>query len=54
MKMYYGVEAELHALLTSPQGEVEWSASRASGFTPGERAAGTHRRGGRVGLRADL
>jgi hypothetical protein len=36
--------------LTSTKDESEWSASRHSRFTPGERTPGTHWLGGWVGL----
>jgi hypothetical protein len=40
--------------LTSALAEGEWSASRASRFTPGERAPGTHWIGGCMGHPAGL
>jgi hypothetical protein len=39
----------IHIFLTSPLAGGEWSASRASGFTAGERDLGTHWIGGWVG-----
>jgi hypothetical protein len=40
MKTYEGVEVQLHALLTSTLGGVEWSSSRPARFTPGTHSAG--------------
>jgi hypothetical protein len=54
MKAYGGVNVEIHVLLTSALVGDEWSASRPSCFTPGERALGTHWKGGWVGPRTGL
>jgi hypothetical protein len=54
MKPYGGVEAKLHAFLTSALYEDEWSASRLGHFNPEERSSGTHWVRGCVGLRAGL
>jgi hypothetical protein len=44
----------MHIFLISAPAEGEWSASRHSRFTPGERAQGTHWIGSWVGSRAGL
>jgi hypothetical protein len=49
-----GVDVQIHVFLTSALVRGEWSASRPSRFTPGERASGTHWIGGCVGPRAGL
>jgi hypothetical protein len=54
MKTYGEVEVWLHTFLTSALVEGEWSASRPTRFTPGERVPGIHRIRGWVGSRADL
>jgi hypothetical protein len=54
MKMYWGVEVELHAFLTSALGGGERSASLPGRFTPRERALGVHWIGSWVGSRAVL
>jgi hypothetical protein len=55
MKEYWGSGGiALHAFLASALDGGEWSASRPGHFTPRERAPGTHRIGGWVGLRAGL
>jgi hypothetical protein len=46
MKVYWGVEVELHKFLTSALDGGEWSASLPDRFTPRERAFGTHWIGG--------
>jgi hypothetical protein len=46
MKAYGGVDEQINILLTSVLVGGEWSASRLSRFTPGERAPGTHWIGG--------
>jgi hypothetical protein len=48
MKTYWGVEAKLHAFLTSALDGSEWSASRPGRFTPRERVPGTNWIGGWV------
>jgi hypothetical protein len=54
MKPYGGVDVLIHIFLTSALVGGEWSASRPSRFTPGERARGAHWIGGPVGPRAGL
>jgi hypothetical protein len=54
MKTYVGVDVQIHILLTSVLVGDKWSASRTVGFTPGERAHGTHWIGGCVNTRAGL
>jgi hypothetical protein len=54
MKAYGGVEVQTHVFLTSALVGGEWSASRPSRFTPGERTHGTHWTGRWVGPRAGL
>jgi hypothetical protein len=54
MKAYGGVDVYIHIFFTSTLVGGEWSASRPSRFTPGERAPGTHWVGGWVGPRASL
>jgi hypothetical protein len=49
MKMYGGVEVQLHAFLTSPLDGGEWLTPRLGPFNPGVRAPGTHWIGGWVG-----
>jgi len=46
MKVYWGVEVKLQALLISGLCRGEWSVSRLGRFTSGERAPGTQRTGG--------
>jgi hypothetical protein len=46
MKMYWLVEVELHAFLTSALDGGEWPASRPDRFTPTEGVIGTHWIGG--------
>jgi hypothetical protein len=52
MKVYGGVDVQIHIFLTSALAGGEWSVSRRS--TTGERAPGTHWIGGWVGPRAGL
>jgi hypothetical protein len=54
MKVYGGVDVYIHVFLTLAVVGGEWSASRLSPFTPGERAPSTHWIGGWVGPRTDL
>jgi hypothetical protein len=54
MKTYGGADVEIHIFLTLALVEGQWSTSRPSRFTPGERAPGTHWKGGWVDLRAGL
>jgi hypothetical protein len=42
MKAYRGMDVYTHVFLTSALVGCEWSASRPSRFTPGERASRTH------------
>jgi len=49
MKMYGGVEVQLHTFLASALGGGEWSASCPSHFTSGKESFGTHWLGGWVG-----
>jgi hypothetical protein len=46
MKAHKGVDIQIHIFLTSALVGGDWSASRPSRFTPGERAPGTHWKGG--------
>jgi hypothetical protein len=54
MKAYGGVNVLIHIFLTSALVGGEWSGSRPSRYTPGERAPGTHWIGGLVDARASL
>jgi hypothetical protein len=54
MKAYGGAAVYIDIFLTSSLVGGEWSTSRPGRFTPGERAPGTHWRGGWVDLRAGL
>jgi hypothetical protein len=54
MKVYWGMEVQLHTFLTSALDGGVWSALRPGRFTPGEKAPGTHWIGGWVGPRAVL
>jgi hypothetical protein len=54
MKVYGGVDVQIHIVLTSALVGGEWSASCPCCFTPGERAPGTHWTGGWVDPRAGL
>jgi hypothetical protein len=54
MKAYGGVGVYIHIVLTSALVGGEWSASRPGRFTPGEKAPGTHWKGGWVAPRASL
>jgi hypothetical protein len=54
MRAYGGVDAEIHIFLTTALVEGGWSASHPDRFVPAERAIGSHRIGGWVGLRVDL
>jgi hypothetical protein len=54
MKVSGGVDVYSHIYLTSALAGVEWSGSRPGRFIPGERAPGTHWKGGYVGLRDGL
>jgi hypothetical protein len=54
MKAYGRVDVQIHIFLTLALVEGEWSVSRHSHFTPGERAPGTHWIGGWVDPRAGL
>jgi hypothetical protein len=49
MMAYGGVDVQIHVFLTSALVGGEWSGTRSGHFTPGERAIGTHWRGGSVG-----
>jgi hypothetical protein len=42
MKAYGGVDVYIHIFLTSALAGGEWSASRPSRFTPGEKAPDIH------------
>jgi hypothetical protein len=42
MKMYGGVDAQIHVFLTLALVGAEWSASRSGRFTPGEKAPCTY------------
>jgi hypothetical protein len=54
MKMYRGVEVQLHTFLTSALDGAEWSITCLGCFIPRKRAASTHWIGGWVGSRASL
>jgi hypothetical protein len=54
LKAYGGVDVKIHVFLTSAVIGSEWSASRVGRFIPGERAPGTHWKGGWVGPRTGL
>jgi hypothetical protein len=54
MKMYVGIEIQIHAFLTSATDADERSVSRPGRFTTGERAHGIHWTGGWVGFKAAL
>jgi hypothetical protein len=54
MKVYGGVDVQIHAFLTSALIGDEWSASRPGRFIPWERAPSTHWIGGWVGPRTGL
>jgi hypothetical protein len=54
MKTYGRVGVYTHVFLTTALVDGEWSDSRFSNFTRGERAPDTHWIGGWVGLRAGL
>jgi hypothetical protein len=54
VKVYEGVDVYIHIFLSSAIAGGKQLASRPSYFTPGERAQGTHRIGGRVDPRAGL
>jgi hypothetical protein len=54
MKACEGVDVYIHIFLTSALAGGDWSASRFSSFTRGERTPGTHLIGGWVDLRTGL
>jgi hypothetical protein len=54
MKVYWGVNVQIHIFLTSALAGGDWSASRPVRFTPRERAPGTHWIGGWVDPTAGL
>jgi hypothetical protein len=54
MKVYGGVDVQIHIFLTSALVGGEWSSSRPGRFTLRERAPGTHCIGGWVDPRAGL
>jgi hypothetical protein len=54
MKMYGGVDVQIHDFLTSALVGGEWSDSRPGRFTPGGKAPGTHWIGGWAGNRTGL
>jgi hypothetical protein len=54
MKMYGGVEVQLHAFLTFPLDGSEWSATCSGHFRPCERTPGTHWIGDWLDPRANL
>jgi hypothetical protein len=49
-----GMGVQRHSFFTSAVDGGEWSASRSGRSTRGERVHGTHRTGGKTGLRAGL
>jgi hypothetical protein len=54
MKVYWGVEVEIHTFFEVGTRWGEWSASRPGCFTPGERTLGAHWIGGWMSPRAGL
>jgi hypothetical protein len=54
MKAYWGVDVEIHVVLTSALVGGEWSDSRPGLFNRGEKAPGTHWIEGLVDPRAGL
>jgi hypothetical protein len=54
MKVYGGVDVQIHIFLTSALVGGEWSTSCPGRFTTRERAPGTNWIGGWVDLKADL
>jgi hypothetical protein len=54
MKVYGGVDVQIHIFLTSALVGGEWSASRPGHFTPREKAPDNHCIGGWVDPRAGL
>jgi hypothetical protein len=54
MKVYGGVDVQIHIFLTLALAGGEWSASHPAHFTPRERTPSTHCIGGWVNLRASL
>jgi hypothetical protein len=54
MKACGGVDVLIHIFLSSALVGGEWSASRPCRFTPGEKALGTHWKGGWVDPRDGL
>jgi hypothetical protein len=54
VKAYGGVDLRMHIVLISALFGGEWSASHPFRFAPGERAPGTHWRGGWVDPRTTL
>jgi hypothetical protein len=54
MKVYGGVDVQIHVISTSTLVGGEWSASRSGHLIPGETAPGTHRIGEWMGPRAGL
>jgi len=54
MKTYGGVEKQLRTFLTSALNAGDWSATRPGRFTAGERTAGIHWLGSRIGRRTGL
>jgi hypothetical protein len=54
MKVWWEVEVQIHAFLTSALDGCQWSVSRPGRFILRERAPGNHCIGGWVGTRAGL
>jgi hypothetical protein len=54
MKVYEGVDVQIHVFLTSELVGGEWLASRHARFNPGENAPDSHWIGGWVGPRSGL
>jgi hypothetical protein len=54
MKVYEGVDVKIPVFLTLALVGGEWSASRSSRFTPGDRYPSTHCIGGWMGPRTGL
>jgi hypothetical protein len=54
MKVYGGVDVQIHIFLTSALAGGEWSSSRPGRFIPGERVSSTHWIGGWLDSKVSL